>query len=56
MTTTVDLCVAIQAGKVIGASVVSRPASAAINACVKRRAAGLSFPYSARVDLAKTHF
>ncbi len=56
MTTSVDLCVAIQGGKVIGASVSSRPASAAINACVKRRAASLSFPYSARVDLARTHF
>jgi len=56
MTTSVDLCVAIQGGKVIGASVNSRPPSAAINACVKRRAASLSFPYSARVDVARTHF
>jgi hypothetical protein len=56
MTTSVDLCVAIRAGKVIGASVLTRPASATINACVKRRAAGLSFPYSARVDVAKTQF
>jgi hypothetical protein len=56
MTTSVDLCVAIRGGKAIGASVVSRPASAAINACVRRRAASLSFPYSARVDIAKTHF
>lgn len=56
MTTSVDLCVAIQGGKVIGASVSSRPSSAAINACVKRRAASLTFPFSARVDLARTHF
>ncbi len=56
MTTSVELCVAIQGGKVIGASVSSHPASTAINACVKRRAASLSFPYSARIDLARTHF
>jgi hypothetical protein len=56
MTTAIDLCVAIRSGKVIGVSVLSRPVNAAINACVKRRAASLSFPYSARVDLAKTHF
>ncbi|HEX3773856.1 MAG TPA: hypothetical protein VHV51_05280 [Polyangiaceae bacterium] len=56
MNTTVDLCVAIQRGKVIGVSAASRPASAAINACVRRRAAGLSFPFSARVDIARTHF
>ncbi len=56
MSTSVDLCVAIHAGKVIGVSVSSRPASAAINACVRRRAAGLRFPHSSRVDLAHTHF
>ncbi|HEY4106427.1 MAG TPA: hypothetical protein VGM44_21150 [Polyangiaceae bacterium] len=56
LNTSVDLCVAIQRGKVIGVSVSARPASAAINACVKRRAAGLSFPFSARVDVAHTHF
>jgi hypothetical protein len=56
MSTAIDLCVAIQNGKVIGVSVSSRPASAAINRCVKRRAMGLHFPYSSRVDVAKTHF
>jgi len=56
MSTSIELCVAIQNGKVIGVSVGSHPASAAINRCVKRRALGLHFPYSPRVDLAKTHF
>jgi hypothetical protein len=56
MSTSIELCVAIQAGKVIGVSVSSHPASAAIDACVKRRAAGLRFPFSSRVDIAKTHF
>lgn len=56
MSTSIELCVAIQHGKVIGVSVGSHPASAAINRCVKRRALGLRFPYSPRVDVAKTHF
>ena len=56
MTTSIELCVAIQNGKVIGVSVGSHPASAAINRCVRRRALGLRFPYSPRVDVAKTHF
>jgi hypothetical protein len=56
MSTAIELCVAIQNGKVIGVSVHSHPASAAINRCVKRRALGLHFPYSSRVDVAKTHF
>ena len=56
MSTSIELCVAIKGGSVIGASVTSRPRNAAINACVKRRAAGLHFPFSSRVDIAKTHF
>jgi hypothetical protein len=56
MSTSIELCVAIQGGVVIGASVSSHPANAVINACLKRRAAGLHFPYSSRVDVAKTRF
>ena len=54
--TTLDICVAIKGGRVVGASVASRPANAALNSCVKRRASSLQFPYSPHLDLARTRF
>jgi hypothetical protein len=54
--TSIDVCVAITSGNVIGATVVARPANSSLSACVKRRAAGLLFPYSSRLDIARTHF
>ncbi|HET7542314.1 MAG TPA: hypothetical protein VFK05_20740 [Polyangiaceae bacterium] len=54
--TALDVCVAIKGGRVVGASVTSRPADAALNACVKRRASSLQFPYSPHLDLARTRF
>jgi len=54
--TALDVCVAIKAGRVVGASVSSRPADAALNNCVKRRASSLQFPFSPHLDLARTRF
>ena len=54
--TSVDICVAIKGGRVVGASVSSRPADAALNHCVKRRASSLQFPYSPHLDVARTRF
>ena len=54
--TALDVCVAIRGGRVIGASVVSRPADARATACVRNRAAALQFPYSSHVDIARTRF
>ncbi|HEX7452795.1 MAG TPA: hypothetical protein VF294_10935 [Polyangiaceae bacterium] len=54
--TSLDVCVAIQGGRVTAATVISRPADARLNACVKQRAAALQFPYSSRVDIARTRF
>jgi hypothetical protein len=54
--TSIDVCVAITSGNVIGATVVARPANSSLSACIKRRAAGLLFPYSSRLDIARTHF
>jgi hypothetical protein len=54
--TSLDVCVAIRGGNVIGASVVARPANADLAACVRRRASSLQFPYSSHVDLARTRF
>jgi hypothetical protein len=54
--TTLDVCVAIKGGRVVGASVTSRPADSALNSCVKRRASSLQFPFSPHLDLARTRF
>jgi hypothetical protein len=54
--TSLDVCVAIKGGRVTAATVVSRPADSSINACVRQRAATLQFPYSPRVDIARTRF
>jgi hypothetical protein len=54
--TALDVCVAIKGGRVTAATVVSRPADSNLNACVKQRAAALQFPYSSRVDIARTRF
>lgn len=54
--TSLDICVAIKGGRVTAATVVSSPADAGINACVRQRAAALQFPYSTRVDIARTRF
>ncbi|MEP7050544.1 MAG: hypothetical protein ABJB12_09340 [Pseudomonadota bacterium] len=55
-TTHLDVCVAIKGGRVTAATVISRPSDPALNACVKQRAAALQFPYSTRVDVARTRF
>jgi hypothetical protein len=54
--TSLEVCVAIQGGDVIGASVVARPANPPVAACVKGRAALLQFPYNPHTDLARTRF
>ncbi len=54
--TTVEICVAVQAGQARGVSVVTKPGSAAISACVKNAVARLRFPYSRRLDVARTRF
>lgn len=54
--TSIEVCVAIKAGRVVGASVTTRPADAALNHCVRGRAATLQFPFSPRLDVARTRF
>jgi hypothetical protein len=54
--TQLEVCVAIRAGNVIGASVTARPANSELTACVRRRASALQFPYSSHVDIARTRF
>ncbi len=50
------VCVAIRRGHVTAVTVTTRPANAALEACIQKRAAALQFPYSTRLDIARTQF
>jgi hypothetical protein len=54
--TALDICAAVQDGKVVGVTVSSAPRNPAINACVRRAVAALRFPSSARLDTTRTRF
>jgi hypothetical protein len=54
--TALEICAAVQDGKVVGVSAQSEPRNPALNACVRRAVAALRFPKSARLDLARTRF
>lgn len=54
--TTVEICAAVQDGKVVGVSASTEPRSPALNACVRRAVAALRFPRSARLDVTRTRF
>ena len=54
--TALEICAAVQNGKVVGISVVAEPSSAALSACVRRAVAALRFPHSARLDVTRTRF
>jgi hypothetical protein len=52
----VDICAAVQRGRAIGVTVVTKPASGAVQACVARAVRGLRFPSNPRLDVARTRF
>jgi hypothetical protein len=54
--TALDICAAVQNGKVVGLTVTSTPRSPNVNACVRRAVAGLRFPSNARLDVTRTRF
>ena len=54
--TALEICAAVQDGKVVGVSVASEPRNAAVSACVRRSVAALRFPQSARLDVTRTRF
>jgi hypothetical protein len=54
--TALDVCAAVQNGKVVGITVSSTPRSPSVNACVRRAVVGLRFPESARLDVTRTRF
>jgi hypothetical protein len=54
--TAIEICAAVQAGKVVGVSVQTEPRGSAINSCIRGAVAALRFPYSARLDVTRTRF
>ncbi|MFZ5893005.1 MAG: hypothetical protein ACOY0T_18235 [Myxococcota bacterium] len=54
--TALEICAAVQNGKVVGVSVSSEPRSSAINACVRHAVSSLRFPSSPRLDVTRTRF
>jgi hypothetical protein len=51
-----EICAAVQGGRVVGVSVVTEPRNPAISACVRRAVAALHFPQSSRLDVTRTRF
>lgn len=51
-----EICAAVQNGRAIGITVVSSPASPALNACVRSAVARLQFPSNSRLDVTHTRF
>jgi hypothetical protein len=54
--TALEVCAAVQGGKVVGVTVSSEPRDPAINACVRRAVAALRFPQNPRLDVTRTRF
>jgi hypothetical protein len=55
-TTALEICAAVQDGRVVGVSVVTQPRNPALGACVRGAVAALRFPHSARLDVTRTRF
>jgi hypothetical protein len=52
----VDICAAVQRGRAVGVTVVTRPANGRVQACVARAVRSLRFPSHPKLDVAKTRF
>lgn len=54
--TVFEICAAVKDGRAVGITIVSSPASPALNACVRKAVAGLKFPQNSRLDVTHTRF
>jgi len=54
--TVFEICAAVKDGRAVGITVVSNPADAGVNACVRSAVARLKFPNSPRLDVTHTRF
>jgi hypothetical protein len=54
--TELDICAAVQRGRAVGVTVVTRPEDARVSACVRGAVASITFPTNPRLDVTRTHF
>jgi hypothetical protein len=52
----VDICAAVQRGRAVGVTVVTRPANGRVQGCIARAVRGLRFPSHPKLDVARTRF
>ena len=52
----VDICAAVQRGRAVGVTVVTRPANGRVQSCVARAVRALRFPSHPKLDVARTRF
>lgn len=53
---TVSICAAVQNGRAVGVSVVTKPSSPGVASCVASRVRGMSFPSRPNLDVTRTTF
>jgi hypothetical protein len=54
--TVFEICAAVKDGRAVGITIVSSPASPALNGCVRKAVARLKFPQNSRLDVTHTRF
>jgi hypothetical protein len=54
--TALEICAAVQDGKVVGLSVQTEPRDPAMAACVRRAVSALRFPRNPSLDVTRTRF
>jgi hypothetical protein len=54
--TVFEICAAVKDGRAVGITIVSNPASPALNGCVRKAVARLKFPQNSRLDVTHTRF
>jgi hypothetical protein len=52
----VDICAAVQRGRAVGVTVVTRPTNGRVQSCVARAVRSLKFPSHPKLDVARTRF
>jgi hypothetical protein len=52
----VSICAAVQGGRAVGVTVVTKPSNPGISSCISGAVRGLGFPSHPRMDVARTHF
>jgi hypothetical protein len=52
----ISICAAVQNGRAVGVTVVTKPMNRGVASCISRKVRGLSFPAHPKLDVTRTHF